>query len=101
MAQEAEGIERVVGFETAGVGRVDQREFKAGVICDGETGHGDAILEACGGTGRLEWLEPHGGEENLIDPEGLPGSTRYGDVTEVRRVEAASEEGNALAAGLY
>ncbi len=49
--------------------------------------------EAGSGVVGFEGLTASGGEEDLVESEGVCGGLRYGEVAEVDRVEGAAEEG--------
>ena len=92
----AEGDEGFGGVVGLAVGRrgVEQGDLKVRLVFYGEAGHGQAVFK--GGVmtgGGFQGLCTDGGEEDLVEVEGLPGGAGDGEVAEVGRVKAASEEG--------
>jgi hypothetical protein len=66
-AETGKGVDCVVGLGVAGDAGVGEGELEAGMILDGETGHGDAVFEACGRALGLEGLEAYGGEDDSVE----------------------------------
>jgi len=63
-----------------------------GFAGDGELDHGCAVFEAGAGAAGFQGLKADRGEEDSIERESLPGGVGDGQMAEVGRVEAASEE---------
>jgi len=86
-----EGLDCVIGC-AVGVGCVQGGDGEAGVGETGQGEHGDAVAEGGGCAVGLERLAACGGEENLIQMEGVCGSGGDGEVAAVGRVEGSAEE---------
>jgi len=72
--------------------RIGERDGKGGIACNGETGHGEAVGERCGGTLRLERLFTDGREKDGIEGERSLSGTSHFEMAEVRRIKTSSEE---------
>lgn len=90
-AQGADGVQCVVGA-VVGVRGIDQRYIEAGLALDGETGHRDTMAESGTRAVALERLHADGREQDAVEAEALHGEPRQGDVSAMRRIEAAAEE---------
>lgn len=94
MAELGEGVNGVVGG-AVGAGRIDERNFDAGLAGEGEPGHGDAVIE---GRGVVMWLERLGGDgrdQDAVEREPLAGEPREGDMAAMGRVEGSAKQGDA------
>ena len=98
-SQRGERVDGEVGSRAGRFRSIGKGELEARLAGDGQAGHGDAVLKAGRGTGGLERLQADGSEKNPIKFESPPGGAGDGHMAEMRRIEAASEEGDALAVG--
>ncbi len=98
-AKKLQGFQRVVGCG-GGFGRVDQRNLKACSPFDRETRHLHAVVKTGRGPHRLERLRAYWSKEHRIQSQRRAGCARHRQVTLMRRVKTASEEGDAPA-GMY
>ena len=92
-----EGVDGVVRLVVGWVRRVSETDFEARMAGDGEARHGEALLVGRGGAARLEGLAANGREEDadFVVRRCLKGALSCfgnGEMTAVRRVEAASKE---------
>src|SRR5580692_5515982 len=92
-AQTEQRVDGVVG-SARGFGRIGQRDGEAGFIGYGETCQLNAVFEAGRRSIHFERLRADWSEKNGIKIEGLTGSARHGQVTQMRRVKAAAKKGD-------
>ncbi len=85
-------VRRAVPF-----GCVDEGKSKARLAVDGEARHGDAIVEAGGGSLRLERLRTDGREEDGVKFESTARGASDSQMAAMRRVETSSKKGDAMA----
>ncbi len=93
--QARERVDGVIG-RSARVWSIGKGDGKLRKTLDGQLSHGHAIFKTGCRTRRLKWLNTYRGEEHGIEVQSLLGRQRYADVAQMRGVETASEEGNAL-----
>ena len=79
-----------------GSGASAKADGKLRQTLDRQLRHRNAVFEARGRAKRLQRLNSHRGKQNCIEIEGCLGGARYSDVSQMRGVETAPKEGNAL-----
>ncbi len=95
LVEAAEGFDGVVWF-AAGDWGVEGRGGESGIGGTGQRDHGQAVREGRGRAGRLERLATSGGEEDGVELEGVSSGSGYGEMPEMRGVEGAAEQGDAV-----
>ncbi len=93
-SQALQGIKGVVGLP-AGQGRIHVARREPGFSCHGQPYHGQPVLKAGMGGAALKRLGAYGRDQHLVERQ--PGDGRPGDrdVTTMRRIKGAPEEGDA------
>ncbi len=97
LAKGEKSVESVVGG-AGGLRLIGKRDGKTGIVCNGETSHGEAVGEGGGGTLRLERLFPDWRKEDGVEAERSLGGTSNLEMAEVRRIKTASKESHAQTA---
>jgi len=94
LVESGEGLDSVVRG-AVGVGSVEGGDAEARVGEAGEGEHGEAVVEGSRRAVGFERLAACGGEEDLVQVEGVGGSGGDGEVAVVGWVEGSAEEGYA------
>ena len=96
-AQAEQRLKSEVG-SAGGLWSIGKRNGEARLAGDGQAGHGQAVFKAGGGSMRFERLRSDRGKKHGIQMERGTGSARHCQMTQMRRVKTAAEEGDATAA---